>query len=75
MIRVLLVGLGGWLVWRNRRRIQQFASRLPQIEAKTTKLVGEVSATIKEGLDDIKEELRDAPGGRIAGTRKARTES
>jgi hypothetical protein len=71
MIRLLLLGFGGWLAWRNRSRIQRFASRLPQIEAKTSKVVGEVSAKVKEGLDDIKEELRDASAGRSAGTRKA----
>jgi hypothetical protein len=60
MIRLLLLAVGGWLAWRNRSRIQRLASRLPELEKRTAKAVGEVTDKVTEGLQDIKEGL-DAP--------------
>ena len=46
MIRLLLVAFGGWMAWRYRNRIREFASRLPEIN---------------EGRHDITKSLQNAP--------------
>ncbi len=59
MIRLLLVAFGGWMAWRYRSRIREFASRLPEIETRTGKGLDEGTDRIKEGPQDITGGLHD----------------
>jgi hypothetical protein len=61
MIRLLLLGIGAWAAWRYRHQIQELATRFPEMETRAAKAVGEVTGTIKEGLQDVSESMNASP--------------
>jgi hypothetical protein len=56
MFRLLLVALGGWVAWRYREHIKEYAKqRLPEVQTRAGEVLGEVTKQLKEGRQAAKD--------------------